>query len=140
MRLVLIRHAESTWNASGRWQGQSDVPLSPRGQLQVRALAGRLWELEADRLIASDLRRAQETAMALGEPELDPRFREIDVGEWAGDPEPAEVLAESNSLGWLVSFVVRPDPTRMAPSPPFTQEAQSWGELVAGLEARLREH
>lgn len=84
MRLVLIRHAESTWNASGRWQGQSDVPLSPRGQLQVRALAGRLWELEADRLIASDLRRAQETAMALGEPELDPRFREIDVGEWAG--------------------------------------------------------
>ncbi|WP_224392112.1 primosomal protein [Pseudonocardia sp. ICBG1293] len=63
-----------------------------------------------------------------------------DVGEWAGDPEPAEALAESNSLGWLVSFVVRPDPTRMAPSPPFTQEAQSWGELVAGLEARLREH
>ncbi|MBP2365948.1 primosomal protein [Pseudonocardia parietis] len=63
-----------------------------------------------------------------------------DVGEWAGDGEPADALAESNSLGWLVSFVVRPDPTRMAPSPPFTQEAQSWGELVAGLEARLREH
>ncbi|WP_308252968.1 hypothetical protein [Pseudonocardia sp. ICBG601] len=63
-----------------------------------------------------------------------------DVGEWAGDPEPAEALAESSSLGWLVSFVVRPDPTRMAPSPPFTQEAQAWGELVAGLEARLREH
>ena len=63
-----------------------------------------------------------------------------DVGEWAGDTGPAEVLAESNSLGWLVSFVVRPDPTRMEPSPPFTQEAQAWGELVAGLEARLREH
>ncbi|ALE75927.1 primosomal protein [Pseudonocardia sp. EC080625-04] len=63
-----------------------------------------------------------------------------DVGEWAGDPEPADSLAESNSLGWLVSFVVRPDPTRMAPSPPFSQEAQSWGELVAGLEARLRTH
>ena len=64
----------------------------------------------------------------------------LDVGEWAGDPEPADALAESNSLGWLVSFVVRPDPTRMAPSPPFTQEAAAWGELVAGLEARLREH
>ncbi|ANY07511.1 primosomal protein [Pseudonocardia sp. HH130630-07] len=63
-----------------------------------------------------------------------------DVGEWAGDPEPAEYLAESNSLGWLVSFVVRPDPTRMAPSPPFSREAEAWGELVAGLEARLREH
>lgn len=64
----------------------------------------------------------------------------LDVGEWAGDPEPADALAESSSLGWLVSFVVRPDPTRMAPSPPFAQEAAAWGELVAGLEARLREH
>ncbi|MEJ8282191.1 primosomal protein [Pseudonocardia spirodelae] len=63
-----------------------------------------------------------------------------DVGEWAGDPEPADALAESASLGWLVSFVVRPDPTRMAPSPPFAREAQTWGELVAGLEARLRVH
>ncbi|SFN10916.1 hypothetical protein SAMN05216207_100836 [Pseudonocardia ammonioxydans] len=63
-----------------------------------------------------------------------------DVGEWAGDTEPADALAESNSLGWLVSFVVRPDPTRMAPTPPFSQEAQAWGELVAGLEARLRVH
>lgn len=63
-----------------------------------------------------------------------------DVGEWAGDGGPADALAESNSLGWLVSFVVRPDPTRMAPTPPFSQEAQAWGELVAGLEARLREH
>ena len=96
MRLVLIRHAESTWNASGRWQGQSDVPLSPRGQLQVRALASRLWELEADRLICSDLQRAQHTAMAIGDPEPDPRFREIDVGEWAGlkRSEVAERFAE----------------------------------------------
>ncbi|BBG04498.1 MULTISPECIES: primosomal protein [Pseudonocardia] len=61
-----------------------------------------------------------------------------DVGEWADAPEPAESLAESSSLGWLVSFVVRPDPTRMAPSPPFTREAQAWSDLVAGLEARLR--
>ncbi|MFP5019921.1 primosomal protein [Pseudonocardia phyllosphaerae] len=64
----------------------------------------------------------------------------LDAGEWAGDPEPADTLAESSSLGWLVSFVVRPDPTRMAPSPPFAQEAAAWGELVAGLEARLRAH
>nr|WP_222132311.1 primosomal protein [Pseudonocardia sp. C8] len=86
------------------------------------------------------------TDLAEGVLDLDPVQLDLaaelltDVGEWAGDPEPAEALAESNSLGWLVSFVVRPDPTRMAPSPPFTQEAQAWGELVAGLEARLREH
>ena len=38
-----------------------------------------------------------------------------DVGDWAGDDAPRTALAESESLGWLVSFVVRPDPTRLAP-------------------------
>ena len=85
VRLVLIRHGESIWNASGRWQGQSDVPLSPRGRLQARALAQRLFELQVDHRFSSDLSRAAETASALGhEAEPDPRFREIDVGEWAG--------------------------------------------------------
>lgn len=85
MRLLLVRHAESTWNASGRWQGQSDVPLSPRGRLQARALAARLYGAALDRRVCSDLSRAAETAAALGEPaEPDPRLREIDVGAWAG--------------------------------------------------------
>ncbi len=62
----------------------------------------------------------------------------LDVGEWAGDDEPRAALAESESLGWLVSFMVRPDPTRLAPSPPFDAEAARWRVLVAALEARLR--
>ena len=36
--LLLIRHAESVWNAAGRWQGQEDPPLSERGQAQALAL------------------------------------------------------------------------------------------------------
>lgn len=85
MRLVLARHAESTWNATGRWQGQSDVPLSPRGRLQARALAGRFFGASFHRRICSDLSRAAETAAATGlETTPDPRLREIDVGAWAG--------------------------------------------------------
>lgn len=61
----------------------------------------------------------------------------LDVGEWAGDDEPREALAESESLGWLVSFVIRPDPARLAPSPPFDTEAARWRGLVAALEQRL---
>jgi hypothetical protein len=60
-----------------------------------------------------------------------------DVGDWAGDGEPREALAESQSLGWLVSFVIRPDPTRLAPSPPFEADAAKWRELVDDLEKRL---
>lgn len=61
----------------------------------------------------------------------------LDVGDWAGDDEPRDALAESEPLGWLVSFVTRPDPTRLAPSPPFDAEAASWRELVRDLERRL---
>ena len=60
-----------------------------------------------------------------------------DVADWAGDDAPREALAESQSLGWLVSFVTRPDPTRMAPSPPFDADAAKWRELVDDLEKRL---
>jgi hypothetical protein len=60
-----------------------------------------------------------------------------DVGDWAGDDRPREALAESQSLGWLVSFVIRPDPTRMAPSPPFDADAAKWRDLVDDLEKRL---
>ena len=60
-----------------------------------------------------------------------------DVAAWAGDDEPREALAESQSLGWLVSFVIRPDPTRLAPSPPYEADAAKWQELVDDLEKRL---
>ncbi len=84
MHLTLVRHGESTWNATDQWQGQSDVPLSPRGRLQARALATRMFGDVFDRRICSDLSRARDTAAALGEAVPEPRFREIDVGAWAG--------------------------------------------------------
>ncbi len=64
----------------------------------------------------------------------------LDVGDWAGDDEPRRALAESQSLGWLVSFVTKPDPTRLAPSPPFGAEAAKFRELLDELTARFRTH
>src|SRR4051794_31989953 len=87
-RLVLVRHGQSTWNAEGRLQGQADPPLSARGRDEARALAPVLGGFPAERVIASDLRRTRETAEAAGfsGAALDPTWREIDVGEWAGRP------------------------------------------------------
>jgi len=94
VHLTLIRHAESVWNATNRWQGQTDVELSPRGRLQVRSLAKRWFGHEVDHAYASDLIRASETAAALGVPyTVDPQYREIDVGEWASLTR-AEVAVE----------------------------------------------
>lgn len=85
MHLTLIRHGESTWNATGRWQGQYDVPLSERGRLQALALAARMVDAPFELRLASDLARALETAQALGSPlETERRLREIDVGAWEG--------------------------------------------------------
>jgi broad specificity phosphatase PhoE len=86
---VLIRHAESIWNAEERWQGQADPPLSERGVAQAEAIAHALPQQRADALLCSDLRRARQTAEIVGralglEPQPDPRLRELDVGRWAG--------------------------------------------------------
>lgn len=60
-----------------------------------------------------------------------------DAADWADDKSVAEALAQSESLGWLVSFVLRPDPTRLAPSPPFDAEKEAWTRLVESFEERL---
>ncbi|MDO4263772.1 MAG: histidine phosphatase family protein [Deinococcus sp.] len=87
----VVRHAESSWNASGRYQGQTDVPLSPLGEQQVAALAGRLAGRHFAAVYSSDLERARLTAEGLaaaldGSPavQLEPELREIGVGELAG--------------------------------------------------------
>ena len=86
---LLVRHAESTWNAAGRWQGQANPPLSEAGRRQALALARELSAEAIDRVIASDLDRAAETAGLLAEvwglkPGLDARLRELEVGSWTG--------------------------------------------------------
>ena len=88
-RMVFIRHGETEWNASGRWQGHADVPLSAHGQRQAKALAQRLSMWQADALICSDLRRASETAAFIGQtmslPLIpDVAWREWDVGQFSG--------------------------------------------------------
>lgn len=86
-----IRHGETEWNASKRFQGHLDIPLSPKGIGQAFRLAERLSRSQEsfDSLYSSDLRRAAETAAPLAQalrlPLLTtPLLREIDVGELAG--------------------------------------------------------
>ncbi len=89
--ITLLRHGESVGNAESRWQGQADFPLTEKGRAQAKSLAER-WtreKVEFDRIIASPLTRAKETAeiiaSALGlEIEFDPLWLERDNGEFSG--------------------------------------------------------
>ncbi|MGH3669474.1 MAG: primosomal protein, partial [Pseudonocardiaceae bacterium] len=63
-----------------------------------------------------------------------------DVEQWAGSDAADKALASSETLGWLISFLLRPDPTRLAPSAPFDAEVAAWRALVSGVEDRLHVH
>lgn len=87
----VVRHGESTWNADGRYQGQTDVPLSHIGILQASTLAERLTGQSFAAVYSSDLLRASQTAQTVAERlagspsvQLDPGLREINVGELSG--------------------------------------------------------
>jgi broad specificity phosphatase PhoE len=85
----LVRHGETAWNAEGRMQGHTDVPLTERGRAQAHALAERLRSEPPARIVSSDLSRALETASFVGAacgvvPSADRRLREQDLGAWSG--------------------------------------------------------
>jgi len=89
VKLILARHGETAWNAEGRYQGQEDIPLSPTGEAQARALGERLRDVRIDRAVASPLSRALRTAqLALGDRaallHTDAGFMEIAHGAWEG--------------------------------------------------------
>jgi probable phosphoglycerate mutase len=85
IRLALIRHAPTDYNAQGRMQGIRDVPLSARGRAAAAGwrvppdLAGFAWA-------SSPLARCCETArlMGLAQAVAEPRLVEMDWGRWEG--------------------------------------------------------
>lgn len=93
-RVYLVRHGETEGNASGCFLGSTDLPLTSRGESQVRRLAellpARLLGPGADTwFVASPMLRAQQTAQAIvGRFGLsvvtDPDLREMDFGAWEG--------------------------------------------------------
>ncbi|MFI5777354.1 primosomal protein [Nocardia sp. NPDC051570] len=60
-----------------------------------------------------------------------------DAADYADDDTVEQALAKSTPLGWYVSYLLEPDPSRMAPSPPFTAEAEGWRALEHAFENRL---
>lgn len=87
MKLVLIRHGQTVWNAERRLQGHANADLSAAGIEQARSLAP-LFDALPDGLpvFSSDLGRARHTAALVGfpAPELDRDLREMDLGRWTG--------------------------------------------------------
>jgi broad specificity phosphatase PhoE len=114
--LVLVRHAESTWNDLKLVQGQSDVArLTERGRGQARALAVTLKLREFDAILSSDLSRALETAEILAASmnlsvETSPALRERSFGLFEGRPL-AQLTPSLSGIesGRVVDDLARPE-------------------------------
>lgn len=96
MRLVLIRHAHSTANASGVLSGRlPNVHLSEKGLEQSQALSDRLGSFTIAELRISPMERCFETIQPWInqhgvsqnthiDPIIDPQLNEVDYGQWSG--------------------------------------------------------
>lgn len=87
IKLLIVRHAKTEWNKTGRIQGRSDIPLAPESRDATRAAACSIGHIDA--AYCSPLSRARETAEILAEgkgvePVPDDRLTERDFGEYEG--------------------------------------------------------
>ncbi|MGH3960968.1 glucosyl-3-phosphoglycerate phosphatase [Mycobacterium sp.] len=111
-RLVMLRHGQTNFNVGSRMQGQLDTELSELGRAQAVAAAEVLAKRRPLLIVSSDLRRAADTAAALGERtglpvRVDSRLRETHLGDWQGMTHadidaaaPGARLAWREDAGW----------------------------------------
>lgn len=117
MRTVfLARHGQTAWNAAGRLQGHTDVPLDDVGLAQAATLAESLRGAKIGTVIASDLSRARVTgevvarALGLATPAIDAELRERRFGVFEGLTV-AECARDHESAwnAWRTSLVAPPE-------------------------------
>ena len=85
LQVYLVRHGETQWNAERRIQGQSDSPLTQKGEDQAKQVGDRVRSLGITHIITSDLGRTRRTAEIIAdacgcEVIADPRLRELNMG------------------------------------------------------------
>lgn len=66
-KICLIRHGETDWNALGRIQGKTDIPLNENGKKQAEQCRDYLKHSEWDVIVTSPLKRAKQTALIINE-------------------------------------------------------------------------
>lgn len=89
MKLFLVRHGRTAWNAGEVFRGREDIPLDPIGETEARLLAERLKTEEIEVIFSSPLRRAKQTAFQISEQngacviEAE-ELIDLDYGQWQG--------------------------------------------------------
>ncbi|ANR71540.1 phosphoglycerate mutase [Selenomonas sp. oral taxon 126] len=138
--IIIIRHGETEWNKTGRFQGHSDVPLSAEGRAQAAMLGKNLSVDHVDMIYASDLTRAMETAAPLAqrfglEVISDPQLRELNFGAWEGRNF-NDVNAENPNA--MKNFYTDPEQADIPESEPFPEFQRRIAGRVREIVAQER--
>lgn len=105
-RLVMLRNGQTEYNAGSRMQGQLDTELSDLGREQAIAAAEVLAKRQPLLIVSSDLGRALDTAVTLGDRSgqpvsIDSRLRETHLGDWQGMTHiEVDAIAPGARLAW----------------------------------------
>jgi 2,3-bisphosphoglycerate-dependent phosphoglycerate mutase len=135
MRVYLVRHGQTAWNAEQKAQGHTDIPLDNEGLEQARLLVHAFDQRPITRILTSDLERARSTAAPLAgrhAATLVERtdLRERSFGEWEG--EPFETIAR-NFLELAVISGARPEEIR----PPRGESQLDVWNRIEGVVAEI---
>lgn len=133
--LVLVRHGETAWSASGQHTGVTDLPLTPAGEHQVSRLRPLLESRSFGLVLTSPRLRARRTAELLGwtNPELVPDLVEWDYGGYEGRTT-AEISAE---LGRPWRIWTDRVPAGATPGETLAQVAQRADRVLARVRPLL---
>lgn len=132
-KIILIRHGETLWNAGGRFQGHSDIALSPVGTRQAELLAEHFPVKSVDAVYSSDLKRAVKTAECVAKKfhlkvTRIPALKEISFGEWEG------LTYEEIASRWpeqIATFYAHPERMTIPRGESFTEvQARAVGAIL----------
>jgi probable phosphoglycerate mutase len=100
-QLILLRHGETEWSATGRHTGRTDIPLTPLGEAVAAELAGPISRQRIRAAFTSPAKRTMRTAelAGLGDATADPDLWEWDYGGYEGRTS-AEIRSERP--GWYL--------------------------------------
>lgn len=110
-KIIFVRHGQTEWNVLGRYQGQTDIALSPLGIEQAEKLAAHFPVDKVEAVYSSDLVRAMTTARCVADRfgltvEPRPELRELNFGDWEGLTYDEIVAKWSDALN---NFFQHPD-------------------------------
>lgn len=133
MKLILVRHGETSWNRENRLQGQADIPVNVTGQRQAECAAMVLAAHSVGAVISSPLQRALMTAKTIAAPhalpvEVDPAFLERHRGRQVGlvrsEVRRADNLGIVNSDGSSITLSGNSEPL-------MEVQRRGWGAVEA---------